>query len=170
MKKYIFYFLPFLLLFAFLLDAQLSTLLTNLAPKAVSISSHLLLIVGIFASFYVMVTPMMVLFVVLGFVYDIYYFNIIGLSTALLPLTVYLVYYVYQSLAFKRVTNYILLLVMVFTFEFGTFLLARLFQLTNLSMFIFVFYNLVPSLVFNTFLLVMIHPLMEKLFGITNKT
>ncbi|WP_067087550.1 rod shape-determining protein MreD [Streptococcus marmotae] len=121
MKKYIFYFLPFLLFLAFLLDAQLSTLLTNLAPKAVSITSHLLLIVGIFASLYVTVTPMMVLYVILGFVYDIYYFNIIGLSTALLPLTVYLVYYVYQSLAFKRVTNYILLLVMVFTFEFGTF-------------------------------------------------
>lgn len=170
MRKSIVYFFPVLMLLVFLLDAQLSTLLTNLAPEVVSITSHLLLMIAIFVSLYVSVTPMMLVSIMIGFIYDIYYLDVIGLSTTLLPLVIYIVYYIYQNMAFRRITNYILLFVMVFTFEFGSFVLARLFQLTNLSMFIFVVYNLLPSLIFNIVLFMILSPLLESLFAITNKT
>lgn len=170
MKKYIVYLLPVFMFFIFLLDAQFSTLLTNLAPQVVSISSHLLLMLAIFASRRITVAPMMILSVMIGFLYDIYYLGVLGLSTTLLPLVIYIVYYIYQNLAFKRITNHILLFVMLFTFEFGTFVLARIFQLTNLSMFIFVVYNLLPTLVFNMLLFMILSPLLESLFAITNKT
>ncbi|HFR3397545.1 TPA: rod shape-determining protein MreD, partial [Streptococcus suis] len=41
---------------------------------------------------------------------------------------------------------------------------------TNLSVFIFVFNKLLPSLLFNLVLFFVLQPLFERLFGITNKT
>ncbi|WP_309109486.1 rod shape-determining protein MreD [Streptococcus zhangguiae] len=161
---------PFILLFSFLLDGQLSTLLTNLVPGIIAISSHLLLILALVTVSYFPLFVNLLLFTILGLVYDIYYLNVVGIYITLFPLVVYVIDYFYQSLKFKRVTNHILLLVVVFVVEFGAFLFARLFEVTNLSMFIFVFYSLVPTLVFNSFLLLVVQPLFERIVYITNKT
>lgn len=169
-KKYISYFAPLILFAAFLIDGQLSTLLINWAPDRVIIASHLLLMAGIFLTQYLPVSYMIVLFTLLGLSYDLYYLGVLGIATTLFPLMAYIVYYFHQELGFKRITNLILLLVLVFGFEFTSFLFARLFHMTNLSMFIFVFYNLVPTLVFNFLLLLIFQPLLERFFGITNKT
>lgn len=169
MKKTVLYLAPLVAVGIFLLDGQLSTLLTNLIPETASIATYLLFIVGIFTSFYLPLTYNMVLFGCLGCLYDWYYLNLLGIATTLFPLVIYLVYYFYQNLKFKAITNWVILLVIIFIFEFGSFLLARLFQVTNLSMFIFVFYNLIPTLVFNSVLLLILHPLLKRMFGITNK-
>lgn len=169
-KKYLSFFAPFLVLLAFLLDGQLSTLFTNLAPAGVTISSYLVLIVAIFLSMYLNVGFSLLLYFLIGMCYDLYYLGIIGLGTTLYPLVVYLIYYFYQNLSFKRVTNLIILMVILFGFDVLSFLFARLFHLTNLSLFIFSFYDLVPTLVYNLLLLLLLSPLLERLFGITNKT
>ena len=155
---------------AFLLDGQLSTLLINWLPGSILVSSHILLIVAIFLSFQLSIVYSVSLFAVMGLLYDLYYFGVLGIAVTLLPLAVYLIYYFYQNLPFRAVTNQVILLVILFVFEFAAFLLARLFSLTNLSMFIFVFYDLMPTLVFNAFLLLLLHPLLKSCFGITNKT
>lgn len=169
-KKYIFYLAPLLVLLAFLLDGQLSTLLINWSPGAISISSHILLMVGIFCSFHLSLVYSLVLFSLIGLIYDFHYLGVLGIAITLLPLSIYLIYYFYQNLQYKNITNHIILLVIIFVFEFFAFLLARLFHLTNLSMFIFVFNDLMPTLIFNSFLLLLLHPILKKLFGITNKT
>lgn len=169
-KKYISYFAPLIVLMAFFLDGQLSTLLINWSPDAVSISSHLLLIVGIFCSFYLPLNYSLALYTMVGLFYDIHYLGVIGVAVTLLPLSIYLIYYFYQNLTFRKITNQIILLVVIFVFKFIGFLLARLFNLTNLSMFIFVFYDLMPTLVFNSLFLLLLHPILKPLFGITNKT
>lgn len=170
MKRYMYYLAPLFVLSAFILDGQLTTLLTNLSPGAFFITSHLLLVMGIFMSFYLPLPYCLVLYTVVGFCYDLYYFGVIGMAITLFPLVIYLVYYFYENLKYRRITNYMILLVIIFIVEFFTFLLARLFQLTNLSMFIFVVNNLVPSLLFNSAFLLVLHPILESLFVITNKT
>lgn len=170
LRKSINYLAPLLLLIAFSLDGQLTTLLINLSPGVISISSHLLLMVGIFCSFYLPLSYSLFLFAMLGFFYDIYYIDVIGMGVTLFPLVIYLVYYFYQYLKMRRVTNLIILIVVIFVLKFSMFLLARLFHISNLSMFLFVFYDLAPSLVFNSILLFLLHPMLEALFGFTNKT
>lgn len=170
MKNQVKYLIPLILLLAFVIDGQSSTLFTNLAPGIIHITSHFLVIIGLFSVLYIPTFYNVIMFTLVGFLYDIYYLNILGIFVALFPLVMYLIDYFYQSLKFKRVTNHIILLVVVFVVEFGAFLFARLFELSNLSMFIFVVYNLVPTLIFNSLLLLMLQPALEKVFGITNKT
>ena len=169
-KQYLTYLAPLIVLLVFLMDGQLSTLMTNWSSGSISISSHMVLMVGIFLSFHFPLLYSISIFAVLGFIYDLYYLGVLGIAITLMPLSVYLIYYFYQNLPFRAVTNQVILLVILFVFEFAAFLLARLFSLTNLSMFIFVFYDLMPTLVFNAFLLLLLHPLLKSCFGITNKT
>ena len=168
-KEYLTYLAPVMTFLAFLLDGQLSTLLINWLPGSILVSSHILLIVAIFLSFQLSIVYSISLYTVLGFIYDLYYLGVLGIAITLMPLSVYLIYYFYQNLPFRAVTNQVILLVILFVFEFAAFLLARLFSLTNLSMFIFVFYDLMPTLVFNAGLLLFLHPLLKSCFGITNK-
>lgn len=170
MKNYIKYLIPLLLLLSFVIDGQLSTLFINLTPGIFTVSSHLLLMIALYSVLYIPTFYNVVMFTIVGFLYDIYYLNILGIFVTLFPLVVYLIDYFYQSLKFKRMTNHIILLVVIFVVEFGAFLFARLFELSNLSMFIFVVYSLVPTLVFNSLLLLMLQPVLEKFFYITNKT
>ncbi|MGT2716243.1 rod shape-determining protein MreD [Streptococcus respiraculi] len=170
MKNYVKCLIPLLLLLAFVIDGQLSTLFINLTPGIITVSSHFLLIMALYSVLYIPTFYNVVIFTIIGFLYDIYYLNILGIFVTLFPLAVYLIDYFYQSLRFKRVTNHIILLVVIFVVEFGAFLSARLFEVTNLSMFIFVVYSLVPTLVFNSLLLLVLQPLLEKFFYITNKT
>ncbi|HFH9838277.1 TPA: rod shape-determining protein MreD [Streptococcus suis] len=104
----------------------------------------------------------MILFSMLGIVYDIYYLNILGISTTLFPLIIYMVYYFTTNVHLNRWTSLMILGVMIFGFEFTSFVLARLFQLTNLSMFIFVVYKLLPSLLYNLFILLIFYPLFKN--------
>ena len=168
-KPYLTYLAPLIVLLVFLMDGQISTLMTNWSPGVISISSHMVLMLGIFLSFQMPLFYSISLYSVLGLIYDLYYLGILGIAITLLPLSVYLIYYFYQNLPFRAVTNQVILLVILFVFEFAAFLLARLFSLTNLSMFIFVFYDLMPTLVFNAGLLLFLHPLLKSCFGITNK-
>lgn len=170
MKKNVKYFIPFLLLLSFVIDGQLSTLFINLTPGIIYVSSHFLLIVGLFSVLYIPTFYNVAMFTIVGFLYDSYYLNILGVFVTLFPLVIYLIDYFYQSLKFKRLTNHIILLVVIFVVEFGAFLFARLFEVSNLSMFIFVVYSLVPTLLFNSLLLLILHPVLEKFFYITNKT
>ncbi|HFI0257123.1 TPA: rod shape-determining protein MreD [Streptococcus suis] len=162
MKKYSNYLAPIVLFTVFLLDAQISTLLSNLAPSTVSITSYLLLIVGMYIIDKINLTYTIILFSMLGIVYDIYYLNILGLSTTLFPLIIYMVYYFTTNVHLNRWTSLMILGVMIFGFEFTSFVLARLFQLTNLSMFIFVVYKLLPSLLYNLFILLIFYPLFKN--------
>lgn len=170
MKKYLTYLAPLILFVAFVVDAHLSTLLTNFAPGTIFISSHLLLIVAIYVVEYLKLPYSIILFTSLGIIYDVYYFGVLGISTTLLPLIAYLIYYFSIHIHLNRWTNLMMLVVMVFGFEFAGFILARLFQLTNLSMFIFVFYNAMPSLLFNVLFLITFQPILERIFQITDKT
>lgn len=168
-KEYLTYLAPVMTFLAFLLDGQLSTLLINWLPGSILVSSHILLIVAIFLSFQLSIVYSISLYTVLGFIYDLYYLGVLGIAITLMPLSVYLIYYFYQNLPFRAVTNQVILLVILFVFEFAAFLLARLFSLTNLSMFIFVINDLMPTLIFNALLLLLLHPFLKSGFGITNK-
>ena len=104
-KTYLTYLAPLILLLVFLMDGQISTLMTNWSPGVISISSHMVLMLGIFLSFHLPLLFAISLYAVLGLIYDLYYLGVLGIAITLLPLSVYLIYYFYQSLPFRAVTN-----------------------------------------------------------------
>lgn len=164
-KRTIRWIAPLWVFLAFLLDVQLSTLMLNLIPGAVSIASLLVLIVPFYFTAYLSRTYVMTLYMGLGLVYDIYYFDVVGLSLTLFPLVIYLLYYFYDHLRLNVFTNLILLIVLVFLFLMLTYGLARIFGLTNLSLFLVVFYYVVPTLVWNSLLFLILNPILSRLFS-----
>ncbi|QHF53906.1 MULTISPECIES: rod shape-determining protein MreD [Streptococcus] len=153
-----------------LVDGQLSTLVTNWSVDLFSVSSHLVFMLAIFYANYVSVRFSLLVFTLLGLIYDISYLGLIGIAITTFPLVGYCIYFFFQGADRKRGLNALILLVVVFQFEFISYLFARIFHMTNLSVFIFVFNKLLPSLVFNLLLFLVLQPLLERLFGITNKT
>ncbi len=164
MTKKFYFISPLVLFCAFLLDGQLATLVSNLLPGSFTIGVYLLMILGIYLNFYLPLGYSLFLFAVVGLVYDLYYFNLIGIAMTLFPLAIYFIYFFYQNLRFRMGTNLVILLVIVFFVECASFGLARLFHLTNLSLFLFVIYHLLPTLIFNLILLLGLHPFLNTLF------
>ncbi|HFI0236872.1 TPA: rod shape-determining protein MreD [Streptococcus suis] len=158
------------LFFILLIDGQVSTFLSNMSVGLFSISSHILLMFAIFYANYVSLSISLVIFALLGLVYDVVYLGFIGMAATTLPLVIFCIYFYFQGVESKRLINLLILLVSIFQFEFTSYLFARVFQMTNLSVFIFVFNKLLPSLLFNLILFLLIQPVLERIFGITNKT
>ena len=87
MKFFKSYILPFLVLFVVMLvDGHLSNLLTNLFPNNIHLLSHLLLIFILYISISLSENTNFIMLLLIGLLYDAYYFHIIGISTLLLPL------------------------------------------------------------------------------------
>ncbi|HEM3177190.1 TPA: rod shape-determining protein MreD [Streptococcus suis] len=164
-------FLAFPLLFLmFLIDSQLSTIFSVASISSFSISSHLLLLVGLYMIDVVPLPSSVTMFFLLGVIYDQYYLNILGIATTILPLLLFIVYHFYRSFNRSWILDLLVFLLMIFYFEFVSYIFARIFHLTNLSIFIFTFYNLLPSLLVNTGIFCVLRPVFQRFFDITYKT
>ena len=160
---------PFLF-FIFLIDSQLSTLFTTISFSHFSISSHLLLLAGLYLIDLISLPSSLFIFIVLGLIYDQYYLNILGIATTIFPLLIFVIYYFYKSFERNWFVDLLVFLVLIFYFEFVSYLFARIFHLTNLSVFIFTFYNLLPSLIINSVMYCLGRPVFKRFFDITYKT
>ncbi|HFI0795175.1 TPA: rod shape-determining protein MreD [Streptococcus suis] len=149
--------------FLFLLDSQLSTLLMNLSPAFTSISIHLVFIYALHRINRDSFQLLFITYIFLGFLYDIYYFNFIGFATSLFPMTILLIYFFNRNVYFVGLTRLLSFLVVLFLLEIFSFLIASLFNMTNVSVSIFVFYNLLPSLICNLLLFFLTFPLFENI-------
>lgn len=87
---------PIFLVITMLLDAQVSNLLRRVTESHMFILSHFLLIVLILGSIFYSKRYMVVLSVVLGLLFDSYYYSILGINTVSIPLTVVLIYWVFD--------------------------------------------------------------------------
>lgn len=163
--------LMFPVLFLFLLiDGQLSTLATNWSVGAFAISSHLVFMLAMFYAQYMSFWKSIFIFFLLGIVYDSLYLGLLGMATTLFPLALFFIYFFFQGIERKKNITILILLVVIFGFEGIGYLFASTFQITSLPLFSFVFYKLLPTLLFNIFLFIIIQPLLQYIFRITNKT
>ncbi|MGQ7563803.1 rod shape-determining protein MreD [Streptococcus suis] len=154
----------------FLLDGQLALLYTNFLPGFLSASSYLLFFYALYVSLQCRFSQTVLPVAILGFLFDIYYLDLIGVATVLFPVLLYFVYYFSDKLSWKFGTLLMMQFVMIFFFEMIGFLLARVFSLSHLSIFIFLFYHLLPTLIINTLIFIFIYPWLGRFFSITVKT
>ena len=165
MKFFKSYILPFLVLFVVMLvDGHLSNLLTNLFPNNIHLLSHLLLIFILYISINLSENTNFIMLLLIGLLYDAYYFHIIGISTLLLPLVGIVISKYNSVLMSNRVSRFLTVAILVFFFEVATFALANVTQLTRMSFADFVVYTIAPTMVSNLLFFLLLQPILEKIY------
>ena len=139
----------FLLLpFFVLIDAHISQLFGSFFPN-VHLTSHFLFLFLLFETIEVSEYLYLVYCFMVGLVYDIYFFHIIGIATLLFILLGAFLHKLNSVILLNRWTRILAMIVMSFLFDMGAYLLALVVGLTVDSLSIFIVYSLVPSMILN---------------------
>ena len=139
----------FLLLPLFvLIDAHISQLLGSFSPH-VHLASHFLFLFLLFETIEVSEYLYLVYCFVIGLVYDVYFFHLIGIATLLFILLGAFLHKLNSVILLNRWTRILAMIVMSFLFDMGTYLFALVVGLTLDSLPIFIVYSLVPSMILN---------------------
>ena len=165
MKFFKSYILSFLVLFVVMLvDGHLSNLLTNLFPNNIHLLSHLLLIFILYISINLSENTNFIMLLLIGLLYDAYYFHVIGISTLLLPLAGIVISKYNSVLMSNRVSRFLTVAILVFFFEVATFALANVTHLAQMSFADFVVYTIAPTMVSNLLYFLLLQPILEKIY------
>ena len=139
----------FLLLpFFVLIDAHISQLLGSFFPH-VHLASHFLFLFLLFETIEVSEYLYLVYCFVIGLVYDVYFFHLIGIATLLFILLGAFLHKLNSVILLNRWTRILAMIVMSFLFHMGAYLFALVVGLTLDSLPIFIVYSLVPSMILN---------------------
>lgn len=154
----------FLLLPLFvLIDAHISQLLGSFSPH-VHLASHFLFLFLLFETIEVSEYLYLVYCFVIGLVYDVYFFHLIGIATLLFILLGVFLHKLNSVILLNRWTRMLAIIVMTFLFEMGEYILAIVVGLTVDSMSLFIVYSLVPSMILNLIWMIVFQFIFEKCY------
>ena len=154
----------FLLLpFFVLIDAHISQLLGSFFPH-VHLASHFLFLFLLFETIEVSEYLYLVYCFVIGLVYDVYFFHLIGIATLLFILLGAFLHKLNSVILLNRWTRILAMIVMSFLFDMGAYLLALVVGLTVDSLSIFIVYSLVPSMILNLVWMFIFQFIFEKYY------
>ena len=154
----------FLLLpFFVLIDAHISQLLGSFFPH-VQLASHFLFLFLLFETIEVSEYFYLVYCFVIGLVYDVYFFHLIGIATLLFILLGAFLHKLNSVILLNRWTRMLAIIVMTFLFEMGAYILAIVVGLTVDSMSLFIVYSLVPSMILNLIWMIVFQFIFEKFY------
>ena len=154
----------FLLLpFFVLIDAHISQLLGSFFPH-VHLASHFLFLFLLFETIEVSEYLYLVYCFVIGLVYDVYFFHLIGIATLLFILLGAFLHKLNSVILLNRWTRILAMIVMSFLFEMGAYILALVVGLTVDSLPIFIVYSLVPSMILNLVWMLIFQFIFEKYY------
>lgn len=154
----------FLLLpFFVLIDAHISQLLGSFFPH-VHLASHFLFLFLLFETIEVSEYLYLVYCFVIGLVYDVYFFHLIGIATLLFILLGAFLHKLNSVILLNRWTRMLAMIVLTFLFEMGSYLLAFMVGLTVDNMSIFIVYSLVPTMILNFLWIIVFQFIFEKYY------
>ena len=154
----------FLLLpFFVLIDAHISQLMGSFSPH-VHLASHFLFLFLLFETIEVSEYLYLVYCFVIGLVYDVYFFHLIGIATLLFILLGAFLHKLNSVILLNRWTRMLAIIVMTFLFEMGAYILALVVGLTVDSMSLFIVYSLVPSMILNLIWMIIFQFIFEKFY------
>ncbi|CIY83810.1 rod shape-determining protein MreD [Streptococcus pneumoniae] len=154
----------FLLLpFFVLIDAHISQLLGSFFPH-VHLASHFLFLFLLFETIEVSEYLYLVYCFVIGLVYDVYFFHLIGIATLLFILLGAFLHKLNSVILLNRWTRMLAMIVLTFLFEMGSYLLAFMVGLTVDNMSIFIVYSLVPTMILNFLWITVFQFVFEKYY------
>ena len=154
----------FLLLpFFVLIDAHISQLLGSFFPH-VHLASHFLFLFLLFETIEVSEYFYLVYCFVIGLVYDVYFFHLIGIATLLFILLGVFLHKLNSVILLNRWTRILAMIVMSFLFDMGAYLFALVVGLTVDNMSLFIVYSLVPSMILNLIWMIVFQFIFEKYY------
>ena len=123
--------LPVILLLVMLLDGQISNALRPVFQGNVFLNSHLLLIGLILGCLYYNRRYMVAVSIFLGLFFDAYYYSIIGINVVSMPLTVLLIYVVFDYVRPSIISILISLVIFITIMDSSAYILQAIFKLIN---------------------------------------
>ncbi|MBZ2097088.1 rod shape-determining protein MreD [Streptococcus oralis] len=155
----IFFLLPVIVL----VDAHIGQLVGSFFPHF-HLASHFLFLFLLFETIEVSEYLYLAYCFIVGLVYDIYFFHLIGIATLLFVLLGVALHKFNSVILMNRWTRILAVIVLSFLFDMGSYLLALSIGLTVESMPIFVVYSLFPSMILNFLWMMIFQYIFEKCY------
>lgn len=153
----------FLLPLVVLIDAHIGQLAGSFFPHF-HLVSHFLFLFLLFETIEVSEYLYLAYCCIVGLVYDIYFFHLIGIATLLFILIGASLHKFNSVILLNRWTRMLTIVVMSFLFDMGSYLLALAMGLTVESMPVFIVYSLVPSMILNFLWMLIFQYIFEKYY------
>lgn len=146
-----------------LIDSHLGQFVNSFFPHF-QLVSHFIFIFLLFETIEVSEYLFLAYCLVIGLLYDIYFFHLIGIASLLFVIIGAVVYKRNSVILLNRWTRLLAVLMMTFIFEFGSFLLVHLVGLSAENLSVFIVYGLVPTMILNCIWMLIFQYIFEKIY------
>lgn len=161
-RKY--HFFPLILFLSLFVDGQISFLISRFCPNSFEPTSFLFLYGFMLLSLYFSEIASIWWGVFFGFCFDVYFLRTIGIAFLVFPLLQVIFYRCNQIILVNRLTRFFTFLLTILLFQILTNLLLILFIGIKFNWITLIIYQFFPSLILNVLLLIVLQPLLEKIY------
>ena len=161
-RKY--HFFPLILFLSLFVDGQISFLISRFCPNSFEPTSFLFLYGFMLLSLYFSEIASIWWGVFFGFCFDVYFLRTIGIAFLVFPLLQVIFYRCNQIILVNRLTRFFTFLLTILLFQILTNLLLILFISIKFNWITLIIYQIFPSLILNVVLMIVLQPLLEKIY------
>lgn len=161
-RKY--HFFPLILFLSLFVDGQISFLISRFSPNSFEPTSFLFLYGFMLLSLYFSEIASIWWGVFFGFCFDVYFLHTLGITFLVFPLLQVIFYRCNQIILVNRLTRFFTFLLTILLFQILTNLLLILFIGIKFNWITLIIYQISPSLILNVLLLIVLQPLLEKIY------
>lgn len=161
-RKY--HFFPLILFLSLFVDGQISFLISRFSPNSFEPTSFLFLYGFMLLSLYFSEIASIWWGVFFGFCFDVYFLHTLGITFLVFPLLQVIFYRCNQIILVNRLTRFFTFLLTILLFQILTNLLLILFIGIKFNWITLIIYQIFPSLILNVLLLIVLQPLLEKIY------
>lgn len=161
-RKY--HFFPLILFLSLFVDGQISLLISRFCPNSFEPTSFLFLYGFMLLSLYFSEIASIWWGVFFGFCFDVYFLHTLGITFLVFPLLQVIFYRCNQIILVNRLTRFFTFLLTILLFQILTNLLLVLFIGIKFNWITLIIYQISPSLILNVLLLLVLQPLLEKIY------
>ena len=161
-RKY--HFFPLILFLSLFVDGQISFLISRFCPNSFEPTSFLFLYGFMLLSLYFSEIASIWWGVFFGFCFDVYFLRTIGIAFLVFPLLQVIFYRCNQIILVNRLTRFFTFLLMILIFQISTNLLLIIFIGIKFNWITLIIHQIAPSLILNVVLMIVLQPLLEKIY------
>ena len=161
-RKY--HFFPLILFLSLFVDGQISFLISRFCPNSFEPTSFLFLYGFMLLSLYFSEIASIWWGVFFGFCFDVYFLHTLGITFLVFPLLQVIFYRCNQIILVNRLTRFFTFLLTILLFQILTNLLLILFIGIKFNWITLIIYQISPSLILNVVLMIVLQPLLEKIY------
>lgn len=161
-RKY--HFFPLILFLSLFVDGQISFLISRFCPNSFEPTSFLFLYGFMLLSLYFSEIASIWWGVFFGFCFDVYFLRTLGIAFLVFPLLQVIFYRCNQIILVNRLTRFFTFLLMILIFQISTNLLLIIFIGIKFNWITLIIHQIAPSLILNVVLMIVLQPLLEKIY------